>query len=105
LKQLKADTDILEGNYVMDYSLLVAYCEKHEVLQNSTVIIKHRAFELTDDRFFVCGVIDFLQYWSSRKKWAHVAKAGRLDPTKISTVEPHFYAKRFYQFCTDATVV
>jgi hypothetical protein len=85
----------------MDYSLLVGICPLKEDAVKS--VAPTRLFQ-GKENYYVFGIIDFLQYYSARKRYAHAIKVARgKSSTGISTVEPNFYEERFVKFIRDHT--
>ena len=94
LSQIRKDSEFLASFQIMDYSLLIAVLSK---TQTSNTVEKGILISNIED-YYCCGIIDILQTYNLEKKMAHYMKSMRFDSEKISTVEPHFYASRFYSF-------
>ncbi len=105
MEQIEKDASMLSHHDLMDYSLLVAFCPRDELLVSHSEL--REAAEQHPERAFLSGdgecvylmaIIDFLQLYNSKKKFANAVKSIRHDESELSTVAPDFYASRFVRF-------
>ncbi|KAF5821218.1 putative 1-phosphatidylinositol-4-phosphate 5-kinase [Helianthus annuus] len=123
-RQIDRDSDFLEQERIMDYSLLVglhfketngdatyhvpdpggaklginmhARVEKMERKNEMELIGEPTGVYYDVVMFF--GIIDILQDYDITKKLEHAYKSFQYDPTSISAVDPRQYSKRFRDF-------
>ncbi|KAG9141624.1 hypothetical protein Leryth_015319 [Lithospermum erythrorhizon] len=112
--QVDRDSDFLEHERIMDYSLLLANIDsdsrgalginipaRAELTVRKSLSEAQLVGEPTGECYDVIlyfGIIDILQDYDISKKLEHAYKSFQYDPTSISAVDPRQYSRRFRDF-------
>lgn len=105
---LERDLEFLASHNLMDYSLLVGvvrssmpkWARSTVRLFSALALAPCSSFRSTKGEVLRCGVIDFTQRYTLKKRLETMMKSLLYDRSKISCVNPVLYAARFLEFMT-----
>lgn len=101
LASIKADSEFLAANNMMDYSLLVGIQEKGDERLATSRALKdlegHVYYSGHKEVFFI-GIIDFLSRYGAKKIAAHFIKSFVWSFDQLSTIDAQSYSQRYISY-------